>query len=316
MRGAFLDTCTLGLDDLDFSGLASTLPQWDFHPYTEPSQIAERLQSVNIVITNKVPLSKETLHQAPSLKCICSAATGYDPIDILAAKEQGIVVCNVVNYSTASVVQHTIGLMISLASRLIDYHQKVGEGAWVRSKQFCLQDYPTLELTNKTLGVVGNGTIGKGVAAVAKALGMKVLVAASPRHPPSAEVLPLDALLPQVDVLSLHCPLNTHTLQMISKNELAKMKKGAFLINTSRGGLIDEEALANALLSGHLGGAAIDVLSQEPPLITNPLLQSLPNLIITPHVAWSTREARQRLLDSLTQNVKAFLAGSPIHVVN
>lgn len=316
MRGAFLDTHTLGLDDLDFSGLASTLPQWDFHPQTDSSQIAKRLESVDIVITNKVPLSKETLHQASSLKCICSAATGYDPIDIQVAKAQGIVVCNVVNYSTASVVQHTIGLMINLASRLSDYHQKVSEGAWVLSKQFCLQDFPTLELSNKTLGLVGNGAIGKGVAAVAKALGMKVLVATSPRHASSEDGLPLDALLPQVDVLSLHCPLNTNTFQMISKNELAKMKKGAFLINTSRGGLIDETALANALLSGHLGGAAVDVLSKEPPLATNPLLQSIPNLFITPHVAWSTREARQRLLDSLTQNINAFLAGNPIHVVN
>lgn len=316
MRGAFLDTESLGVGDLDFSGLASTLPQWDFYPSTDLSQIAKRLQSVNIVITNKVPLSREALLQAPSVKYICSAATGYDPINIQAAKEQGIVVCNVVGYSTASVVQHTLGLMISLASRLSDYQQKVASGAWVLSKQFCLQDYPTIELSNKTLGIVGNGAIGKGVAAVAKALGMKIVVAASPRHPASTDVLPLDALLPQVDVLSLHCPLNTHTFQMISKNELAKMKKGAFLINTSRGGLIDETALANALLSGHLGGAAVDVLSKEPPLATNPLLQSLPNLIITPHMAWSTREARQRLLDSLTQNIQALLAGNPIHVVN
>lgn len=316
MRGAFLDTHTLGTTDLDFSGLASTLPHWDFYPLTEPDDIVKRLASIDIAITNKVPLSAEIIRQATSLRCICSAATGYDPIAIAVAKEKGIVVCNVVNYSTPSVVQHTLGLIINLASRISDYQAKVASGAWVVSKQFCLQDYPTFELQNKTLGIVGYGAIGQGVATVAKALGMKVLVAASSRRAPVQGECPLAELLPQVEVLSLHCPLNSNTFQMIGKDEIARMKKGAFLINTSRGGLVDEKALADALLSGHLGGAAVDVLSKEPPLATNPLLQSLPNLIVTPHVAWSTREARQRLIDSLTTNIQAYLAGKPIHVVN
>lgn len=316
MRGAFLDTLTLGKDDLDFSGLASTLPHWDFYPHTDPSQIVQRLQSVTIAITNKVSLSRETLERAPDLKCICVAATGYDQIDIQAAKERGIVVCNVVDYSTASVVQHTIGLMINLASRMIDYQARVKEGAWAKATQFCLQDYPTTELQNKILGIVGYGSIGKGVASVAQALGMTVKTAASASRTPSQTDVPFIDLLSEVDFLSLHCPLNAKTKGMIGEKELKKMKKGAFIVNTSRGGLIDEEALAKSLLSGHLGGAALDVLSKEPPLATNPLLQPLPNLIVTPHIAWSTCEARQRLVNAITDNIQAYLAGHPIHVVN
>lgn len=307
MRGAFLDSLTLGKDDLDFSSLASTLPSWDFYPSTTASELVERLQGIDIAVTNKVPFSRETLKNAPDLKCICVAATGYDQIDIEAAKAQKIVVCNVVGYSTPSVVQHTIGLIINLASRTLDYQHLVQEGAWVRSPLFCLQDYPMVELENKILGIVGYGRIGQGVANVASALGMIVK---------TTKEQPLAELLPEVDFLSLHCPLNEKTKAMINEMTLSKMKKGAFIINTSRGGLIDELALANALQAGHLGGAALDVLSKEPPLANNPLLKPLPNLILTPHIAWSTREARQRLVDGITRNVQAYLLGNPTHVVS
>lgn len=307
MRGAFLDSQTLSPEDLDFSKLTSTLPKWDLYSLTPPEQVMERLQSVNIAVTNKVALTAKMFQSLPTLECICVAATGYDHIDIKAAREKGIVVCNVIDYSTYSVVQHTIGLMINLASRLNDYARLVNEGAWASSTQFCVLRYKTMELNNKVLGIVGYGRIGKGVAKAASALGMKVL---------TTHDLPLEKLLSEVDMLSLHCPLNDKTRHLIGKKELLQMKKGAFVVNTSRGGLIDEDALANALTSGHLGGAAVDVLSKEPPLTENPLLRQLPNLIVTPHVAWSTLDARQRLLDSIVKNIDAYLAKEPQHVVN
>lgn len=305
MQGVFLDSFTVDWGDLDFSGLASTLPQWGFYPSTSPKALEERIVSANIIITNKVALPPDIIRKALNLQCICIAATGVDGIALETAREQGVVVCNVVNYSTASVVQHTIGLMINLASRLVDYCERVKAGDWAKSDLFCMKAFPTQSLENKVLGIIGYGAIGRGVASVAEALGMVVKTR-----------LPLPELLPQVDFLSLHCPLTPQTRMLINEKTLAMMKPGACIINTARGGLVDEDALAKALLSGHLGGAALDVLSKEPPLPNNPLLQTIPNLIVTPHVAWSTREARQRLVVALEENVRAFLAGEPIHVVN
>jgi glycerate dehydrogenase len=315
VKGVFLDCQTLDQEDLNFSALTSTLKHWDLFQTTHLTQINDRIQDVDIVVTNKVPLNAEALQNTQKLRCIVAAATGCDHIDLATTKAKGITVCNVAGYSTASVIQQTIGFMINMASRIIDYQQLVIKGAWNQSKQFCLQDFQTHELEGKTLGIVGYGAIGAGVASVAKAMGMKVLVAARGNdHRPDR--LPLKALLPLVDVLSLHCPLVEETRHLIDRIALSQMKQGALLINVARGGLVDEDALAQALLSGHLGGAAVDVLSQEPPPRTHPLLsQPIPRLIITPHVAWSTRESRQRLLDEVILNVKAFLSYQPRNVV-
>ena len=304
-RGVFLDSATINWNDLDLSGLASTLSHWDFFPKTSLSELISRLEKAEIVITNKVPLTQETIENAKNLRCICVAATGYDNVDLNAANKKQIVVCNASNYSTLSVVQHTIGLMISLASQTIAYSERVKSGDWSKSEFFCLNNYLTHSLENKVLGIIGYGAIGKGVAQVATALGMKIL-----KH------IPLPELLPQVDFLSLHCPLTPQTKGMINEETISMMKPQACIINTARGALIDEKALANALISGRLAGAGVDVLSQEPPPSNHVLLQNIPNLIITPHVAWSTQEARQQLLNQLQENVRAFLAGSPIRVVH
>lgn len=307
MKGVFLDYQTLDQQDLDFSALTSTLERWELFERTQAQEIERRIQDAHVVVTNKVPLSAATLTNAPNLKYILVAATGCDHIDLVAAQKKGITVCNVAGYSTASVIQHTIGFLINMASSIVDYHQLVRQGAWSEAKQFCLQNYRTFELSGKTLGIVGYGSIGKGVADVAKALGMKVLIAAR-ENDQRRDRVPLMTLLPEVDVLSLHCPLTENTKHLIDAKALARMKQGALLINVARGGLVDEEALAQALLSGHLGGAAVDVLSQEPPPKTHPLLaNSIPGLIITPHVAWATRESRQRLLDKVVENMKAQL---------
>ena len=311
VKGVFLDCQTLDQQDLDFSVLTSTLTHWDLHKSTEVNEIHHRIQDADVVVTNKVPLSTLSLKNASKLQCIVAAATGCDHIDLLKAREMGVTVCNVAGYSTASVIQQTIGFMINMASRIIDYQTLVLKGAWCQSKQFCLQDYQTHELAGKTLGIVGYGAIGSGVGSVAKALGMTVLVAAR-ENDHRQDRIPLKTLLPLVDVLSLHCPLVPETKHLIDKEALSRMKKGAFLINVGRGGLVDEHALANALLSGYLGGAAVDVLSQEPPPKSHPLLsQPIPRLMITPHVAWATRESRQRLLDEVVLNVQAFLSHQP-----
>lgn len=308
MKGVFLDCQTLDQQDLDFSALTSTLADWELFGLTQASEIHDRIRDAHVVVTNKVPLSRDALEIAANLKVILVAATGCDHIDLVAAKERGITVCNVAGYSTASVIQHTIGLLINMASSIVDYHQLVIEGAWSEAKQFCLQNYPTFELSGKTLGIIGYGSIGKGVADVARSLGMKVLIAAR-ENDQRPDRVPLMRLLPEVDALSLHCPLTEETRDLIDANALSQMKRGAILINVARGGLVDEEALAQALLSSHLRGAAVDVLSKEPPPKNHPLLsRKIPGLIITPHVAWATRESRQRLLDKVVENMKAQLA--------
>lgn len=311
MKGVFLDSQTIDQGDIDFTPLTITLPKWELYPQTAANEIADRIKEAEIVITNKVPLKAESLAQARNLRCICAASTGFDQIDLVTAQAQHITVCNVKGYSTASVIQHTIGLLITLASSLLDYHTRVQEGLWVNAPLFCLQNCKTTELAGKIIGIVGYGAIGQGVASVAQQLGMEVLVAQSIGQSQPNRI-PLLDLLPQVDVLSLHCPLTAQTRHLIGAKELALLKPQAIVLNVARGGLIDEAALAQALLKGQLGGAGLDVLSQEPPLADSPLLQQpLPRLLITPHVAWSTYEARKRLLAEIVHNIQAFLAGSP-----
>jgi glycerate dehydrogenase len=315
VQGVFLDSQTIDQNDLDFSILTSTLSQWHLFDNTSQEDILERIRHAQIVLTNKVPLDSKILAQAPALRCICVAATGCDHIDLAAAKKHNITVCNVVGYSTSSVIQHTIGLLLTLSSKINDYHQLVMAGEWSKSKYFCLQNFQTHELAGKVLGIVGYGAIGQGVAKVAQALGMQVLIA-SRKGQAQPERESLEALLPKVDVLSLHCPLTVETRNLIGEKELALMKPKALLLNVSRGGLVDEQALAHALLNRRLAGAGLDVSAKEPPAKDSPLLsQTIPGLILTPHVAWSSIEARARLLSILAQNVRAFLNGAPINVV-
>ncbi|MCR4509120.1 2-hydroxyacid dehydrogenase [Pseudomonas sp. 32.2.56] len=315
-RAVFLDHSSLDLGDLDLSSLSSCFADLQLYPHSTQAQTIERLQGVQVAISNKVPLNAEVLAACPELKLVLVAATGTNPIDLTAARAHGISVCNCQGYGTPSVAQHTLMLLLALATRLPDYQQDIRTGRWQQAQQFCLLDHPIIELHGKTLGLLGHGELGGAVARLAEAFGMRVLLGQLPGRPARTDRLPLDELLPQVDALTLHCPLNNDTLNMIGARELNLMKPTAFLINTARGGLINEQALADALRAGHLGGAATDVLTQEPPKDGNVLLAAdIPRLIITPHSAWGSREARQRIVGQLSENALAFFNGTPMRVV-
>ncbi|ALI02326.1 2-hydroxyacid dehydrogenase [Pseudomonas sp. FW306-02-F02-AA] len=316
-RAVFLDHSSLDLGDLDLSGLQQCFDDLQLRSLTTPDNIVERLQGASVAISNKVPLNAETLKACPELQLILIAATGTNNVDLAAARAQGITVSNCQGYGTPSVAQHTIMLLLNLATRLSDYQKAVAEGRWQQAKQFCLLDFPIVELEGKTLGLLGHGELGGAVARLAEAFGMRVLLGQLPGRPARADRLPLDELLPQIDALTLHCPLNEHTRNFIGARELALLKPGAFVVNTARGGLIDEQALADALRNGHLGGAATDVLSVEPPTAGNPLLAAdIPRLIVTPHNAWGSREARQRIVGQLTENAQGFFSGTARRVVS
>lgn len=316
-RAVFLDHASLDLGDLDLAPLRQVFGELALHPATTGEQVVERLQGAEVAISNKVRLDAAALDNCPELKLILVSATGTNNIDLAAARERGITVANCQGYGTASVAQHALMLLLALATRLPDYQAAVRAGAWQHASQFCLLDFPIIELEGKTLGILGHGELGGAFARLAEALGMRVLYGALPGRPARAERLPLEELLPQVDALSLHCPLTEQTRQLIGAAELALLKPHALLLNTARGGLVDEQALADALRAGHLGGAAFDVLSEEPPRHGNPLLaDDIPRLIITPHNAWGSREARQRIVGQLSENARAFFAGAPIRVVN
>ncbi|MBS7599390.1 2-hydroxyacid dehydrogenase [Pseudomonas sp. RC2C2] len=311
-RAVFLDHSSLDLGDLALDRLKACFDDLQLYPATAPEQVAERLQGATVAISNKVMIDAATLAACPELKLILVAATGTNNVDLQAARAQGIVVSNCQGYGTPSVAQHTLALLLALATRLSDYQKAVADGRWGQAKQFCLLDFPIVELEGKTLGLLGHGELGGAVARLAEAFGMRVLLGQLPGRPPREDRLALDELLPQVDVLTLHCPLNEHTHNLIGARQLALLKPGAFVINTARGGLIDEQALADALRAGHLGGAATDVLSVEPPVNGNPLLATdIPRLIITPHSAWGAVESRQRIVEQLSENAEAFFAGSP-----
>jgi len=320
MHGVFLDFESLDQGDIDFEALRSTLPGWEFHAKTQPADTIERIKNAGIVVSNKVVLDRTTLQSAPELKLVCVAATGTNNVDLVAATEFGITVCNVVHYATPSVVQHVFGLIMALNTRLLNYHEAVRDGRWHQSDQFCLLDFPIRELEGLTMGIIGYGELGKAVARAAECFGMKVLIAQRPGPETTTESkqgrLPLTELLPQVDILSLHCPLTDQTRNLIGADELNQMKNTAFVINTARGGIVDEPALAHALAAGIIGGAGVDTLSQEPPVAGNVLLDpGLPNLIVTPHIAWGSRSARQRLVDGVAANIRAFLKNEPINRV-
>lgn len=317
MRGVFLDLDTVDSGDLDLAPITGTPGiEWTTFGTTNADQLRTRIDSAQIVISNKVVLDRAELESHPELRLIVVAATGTNNVDLTAAKELGITVCNVRNYGTPSVVQHVYALILALTTRLPQYMGAVAQGRWQTHAHFCLFDYPIRELSGKTLGIVGYGTLGRGVGAAAGAFGLRVLIAQRPGGPAQEGRIPLPELLPQVDILSLHCPLTEQTRNLIGGNELAAMRDDAILINTARGGIVDETALARALRDGTIGGAGIDVLSEEPPAGGNPLLASdIPNLIVTPHIAWASKESRQRVLDIVGDNIRAYLDGKPQNIV-
>ena len=316
-RAVFLDYTSLDLGDLDLDPLRRSFGDLQLCADTTPANVIERLQGASVAISNKALLNAQTLAACPELKLILVAATGTNNVDLEAARALGITVANCQGYGTPSVAQHTLGLLLALATRLVDYNKAVADGQWQQAKQFCLLDFPIVELEGKTLGLFGHGELGSAVARLAEAFGMRVLVGQIPGRPARDDRLSVDELLPQVDALTFHCPLTEHTRNFIGARELALLKPGAFVVNTARGGMIDEQALADALRSGHLGGAATDVLSVEPPRDGNPLLGAdIPRLIITPHSAWGSREARQRIVGQLAQNAEAFFNGTALRVVS
>ncbi|PRO73213.1 glycerate dehydrogenase [Alteromonas alba] len=309
MRAVVLDSDSLGSDLTlsEFESLPVTLTRY---PTTTPEQVIERIRDAEIVLVNKVVLNADALGQAEKLRYVGVLATGTNNVDTEYCQQHGITVNNVEGYGTDSVAQHAMMLLLNLATSFVPTMQQVKQGDWSRSPFFCLLDNPVMELAGKHLIIVGYGTLGQRFAELARAFGMKVSVAARPGTT-SAERRALDDLLPEADVVSLHCQLSAQTEQLINAERLRLMKPTALLINTARGGLIDELALADALTNGQIGGAGLDTLSVEPPPADHPLLSlSLPNLIITPHSAWSAKEARQRLLKMAVAKLEQFIEAS------
>jgi len=303
----FLDTATTDREDLDLSALES-LGKLTYHALTSPEQTAERLAEATIAITNKVVIDESVLNQCPDLKLICVAATGVNCIDLDAAERKGVPVLNVSGYSTDSVAQHVFAMMLSLTISLHRYAPEAQK--WAESPMFTRLDYPISDLAGKTLGIVGLGNIGQKVATIAQALGMNVIAYARENAESREGIkrLPKAEFFAQSDVITLHCPLTAETENFINKETLNLCKPGAVLINTGRGPLIDEHAVAEALRTGQLGGAGLDVLSSEPPPADHPLLATdIPNLLITPHTAWASKESRQRLIEGVTENIRGFL---------
>lgn len=304
-----LDGWVINPGDLSWDEL-NGLGHCTIYDQTPPDLILKRAGNAEIILTNKVILNRELLKQLPHVRYIGVTATGYNNVDIKAASEQGIVVTNVPAYGTKSVAQLTIGLLLELTLHVGAHAEGVRQSRWASSRYFSYWDYPLIELDGLTLGIVGYGTIGKAVAAIARALGMHVLVTSrtGPKNDGEVEAVSLQALLKRSDVVSLHCPLTPETASMINVNTLSLMKPTAFLLNTSRGGLINEPDLAQALNNGKIAGAGLDVLVDEPPSFDNPLLKAK-NCIVTPHIAWATQAARKRLIHEVCENIKSFLEG-------
>ncbi len=318
MKGVFLDLSTVDRGDLNLEPLQRALPDWTFFQRTTSEEVSKRIGDAEVVVTNKVVLGADTIAAASHLRLICAAATGTNNIDLTATAQRGITVCNARDYATDSVVQHVFALLLTLVTRMDAYRADIRAGRWSESEQFCLLDHPIRTLAGMHLGIVGYGVLGQATARLAEAFGMRVTVAGSLRPDASGadDRPPLDDLLPELDALSLHCPLTERTRNLINAHRLSKMPAGSLLINTARGGLVDPEALANSLRSGQLGGAGIDVVDPEPPPADHPLLAAdIPNLVLTPHTAWAARGARQNVIEEIRANIEAFIAGTPRNVV-
>lgn len=285
---------------------------------TPEGEAAKHIGDAEIVLTNKTPITAELLDACPSIKLICVLATGYNVVDCQAAKERSIPVCNVPDYGTAAVAQFTFALLLELCHQIGLHDRSVHAGEWTASPDFCYWKTPQMELAGKTLGIIGFGRIGQAVARIASAMDMQVLAYSRSRRPGTESLacyVDLDTLLEQSDIISLHCPLTPETTGMINRHTIQRMRDGAILLNTARGPMLQEADVADALRSGKLRGAAMDVMAQEPIPADSPLLQA-PNCIITPHMAWAPIEARRRLLDCTVSSIRGFLEGSPINTVN
>lgn len=286
----------------------------ELHGRTRPEQVKERIADADIVLVNKVRLGAEEIAAAPRLRMIALAATGSDNIDLATCRERGIVVSNIRGYAVKTVPEHVFALIFALRRSIVAYHQSVKSGRWQEANQFCYFDYPIRDLAGSTLGVIGAGSLGQAVAQIGRALGMRVLFAAHKgRTDMGALYTPFETVLAESDVISLHCPLNEQTHHLLSHAEFSAMARKPMLINTARGALIDDHALAEALRSDQLSGAGLDVTVPEPPAADHPLMQllDLPNFILTPHVAWASQEAIQAVADQLIDNVEAFVKGEP-----
>ncbi len=316
MKLVLLDGYTTNPGDMDWGKLQS-LGELTIYEKTEVHEIIERARDAEIVITNKTPLSGETLRQLVRCRYVGTLSTGYNVVDLEAADELGIVVCNVPAYCTQAVAQMTFALLLELTNRVSLHDQSVHNGDWSSCNQFCYWKSPMIELEHKTMGILGFGKIGQAVARIAQAMGMNVLVHSRTRRPlpEGCTWVEQKRLFQESDVLSIHCPLTPETECLICRENLSLMKPSAFLINTSRGQVIREEDLAEALNTGRIAGAALDVLSQEPPTKGNPLLTAK-HCIITPHISWAAKESRARLIETVAENLECFLQGRPQNVVN
>ncbi|MBP0588496.1 D-2-hydroxyacid dehydrogenase [Paraburkholderia sp. LEh10] len=311
----FLDRSTLNAD-VRRPGFEH---HWVQYASTSAQEVAQRLEGATIAITNKVPLRANVLDRHPSIRMIAVAATGYDCVDTAYCRERGIAVANIRGYAAHTVPEHTFALILALRRNLLAYRSDVLQGRWQQTKQFCFFDHPIRDLHGSTLGIIGGGALGQGTAQIARGFGMRVVFAAHDSQrarTPGLEYVPLDTLLRTSDVISLHTPLTPATRNLIGLDELRIMKRSCLLINTARGGLVCEASLATALREGLIAGAGFDVLSQEPPVAGNPLLElDLPNFILTPHVAWASDNAMQSLADQLIDNIEAFARGEPRNLV-
>ena len=320
MKIVVLDGYTENPGDLSWAPLEALgeLTVYDRTSYVEAPIIAERIGDAEIVVMNKTPISKETIDKCPNIKAIAVLATGYNVVDYNYAKEKGIPVLNVPTYGTASVSQFSIALLLEICHHIGHHSKSVHDGNWANNVDWCYWDYPLIELEGKTIGIIGFGRIGQAEGRIAKAMGMNVL--AYDLYPNDSgkaigEYVDLDTLLAKSDVVSLHCNLTPENTGLINKDTIAKMKDGAILINNARGQLINEQDVADALNSGKLGAAGLDVVYTEPIKADNPLLKAK-NCIITPHISWAPKESRQRIMDITANNVKSFLDGNPVNVVN
>ena len=320
MKIVILDGYTENPGDLSWAPLEvfGQLAVYDRTSYAESPLIAERISDAQIVVTNKTPISKNTIEQCPNIQLICVLATGYNVVDCKYAREKGIPVCNVPSYGTASVSQFSIALLLEICHHVGHHSESVHKGDWENCADWCYWNYPLIELEGKTMGIIGFGRIGQAEGRIAKAFGMNVVaydIYQNDSGHSIAEYVALDELLSRADVVTLHCNLTPENEHLINKTNIAKMKDGVILINNSRGQLIDEQDVADALNSGKIAAAGLDVVYTEPIKGDSPLLKAK-NCIITPHISWAPKESRQRILQTTMENIRAFIADAPINVVN
>ena len=317
MRIVVLDGHTLNPGDLSWDPIRA-LGECIVHDRTPVEKTIERAAGAQVVLTNKAPLDRATIEALPDLRLIAVSATGYNVVDTAAAKARGVLVCNVPEYGTPNVAQHVFALLLELTNRTGHHAQTVRDGRWTTSADWCYWDFPLVELSGLTIGIVGYGRIGRAVGAIARAFGMKVLAyrrRVATTYEPDVQWAELDELFRESDVVSLHCPLTPENARMVDAARLRTMKPSAILINTARGRLVDEADLAAALNAGTIAGAGLDVLTAEPPRAGSPLM-SAKNCVITPHIAWASRPARQRLLSVTAENIRSVVEGRPQNVVN